>query len=182
MADNPLDAVYAYVERVYTRMQAGDVLIRCLEEGCIAPIHEMVEGLVLAGPQSLGALREALGETNQRKAQVQDDLHQVFSELRRVLRGYGISLEAFERENTLQELAPLQLLAVLRQQGVEEPETQEACLNVLHNSRDLMSNLGANLQLLTEIEAFLQDWLMGLAVQSAQERPEAPKTGAPAQR
>ncbi len=180
MADNPLNAVYAYVERVYTRMQAGDVLIRCLEDGSIGPIQEMVEALVLVGPQSLGALREALGETNQRKAQVQDDLHQVFSELRTVLKSYGVSLAEFERTSALQELTPFQLLAALREQGVEELATQEACLNVLRNSRDLIANLTANLNLLAEIEAFLQDWLLGLAYQSALERRDAPGTGAAA--
>lgn len=170
MADNPLDAVYAYVERVYTRMQAGDVLIRCLEVGSITPIQEMVEALLLAGTQSLGALREALNETNQRKAQVQDDLHQVFSELRSVLKSYGVSLVAFERAHGLMDLTPFHLLAILREHGLEDASQQDACLNVLHNSRDLMTNLAANLELLVEIEAFLQDWLLALACQSALER------------
>ncbi len=77
MADDPLDAVYSYVERAYIRLQAGDVLIRCLDEGNAAPIQQMVETLVLAGPRSIAVLQEILAEAEQRKGQIMDDLHQL---------------------------------------------------------------------------------------------------------
>jgi hypothetical protein len=77
MADDPLDAVYSYVERAYIRLQAGDVLIRCLDEGYATPIQQMVETLVLAGPRSMGVLQEILAEAEQRKGQIMDDLHQL---------------------------------------------------------------------------------------------------------
>src|SRR5512145_3099372 len=76
--DPSLDAVYAYVEKAYLRMQAGDVLVRCLEEESTIPMQQVVEGLVLAGPQSIAILREMLAESSQRKSQVQDDMHQVY--------------------------------------------------------------------------------------------------------
>jgi hypothetical protein len=31
MVDDPLDSVYSIVERTYIRLQAGDILNRCLE-------------------------------------------------------------------------------------------------------------------------------------------------------
>ena len=77
MPDDPLNAVYSYVERAYIRLQAGDVLIRCLDEVNPAPIHQMVESLVLAGPESIGVLKEILAEAEQRKGQILDDLHQL---------------------------------------------------------------------------------------------------------
>ncbi len=77
MADDPLDAVHAYVERAYIRLQAGDVLIRCLDDATTAPIQQMVETLILAGPSSIGVLQEILAEAEQRKGQVLDDLHQL---------------------------------------------------------------------------------------------------------
>ena len=77
LADDPLDAVYSYVERAYIRLQAGDVLIRCLDDGSAAPIQQMVEALVLAGPRSMGVLQEILAEAEQRKGQIVDDLHQL---------------------------------------------------------------------------------------------------------
>ncbi len=77
MADDPLDAVYSYVERAYIRLQAGDVLIRCLDEATAAPIQQMVETLILAGPGSISVLQEILAEAEQRKGQILDDLHQL---------------------------------------------------------------------------------------------------------
>ena len=77
MTDDPLDAVYSYVERAYIRLQAGDILIRCLDEGNSAPIQQMVEALVLAGPHSMGVLQEILAEAEQRKGQIIDDLQQL---------------------------------------------------------------------------------------------------------
>jgi hypothetical protein len=87
MADDPIDAVYSYVERAYVRLQAGDILIRCMEEGNASPMQQMVEGLVLAGPKSLSVLREMRSESAHRKSQILDDLHQVYSDLENSL-GY----------------------------------------------------------------------------------------------
>ncbi len=83
MSHDPLDDVYSFVERAYIRLQAGDVLIRCMEEGNPAPLHQMVEGLILAGPQSINILREIMAEAGQRKLQVVDDLNQLSSDLGR---------------------------------------------------------------------------------------------------
>ena len=55
-----LENIYAYAERAYVRLQAGDVFMRCMEEASVSPMHQMVEFLVLAGPESLDVLREIL--------------------------------------------------------------------------------------------------------------------------
>jgi hypothetical protein len=125
MSDDPLDAVYSYVERAYIRLQAGDVLIRCLDEANAAPIQQMVETLVLAGPGSIGVLQEILVEAEQRKAQILDDLHQ--------LKAQATSPE-------------------LNQEGNE-----------------IIGNLEARIQLLDEIETYLQDWVWGLAYQTTRQ-------------
>lgn len=169
MADNPLDSVYSLAERTYVRLQAGDVLIRCLEEESVRPIQELVEGLILVGPESLDALREILAETSQRKAQVQDDLHQVFLELRTVLEGYGINLEGIAASEELLDLTPLRLLTLMQEQDLHPQVIRESCLQVLQNSQDLRASLEANLRLLADAEAYLQDWLFGLAYQSARQ-------------
>lgn len=67
MTDDPLEAVFSMVERAFMRLQAGDVLLLCLEEDNTAPMQKLVEGLVLAGPQSLNALRELRAEATSRK-------------------------------------------------------------------------------------------------------------------
>src|SRR5512143_539175 len=94
MANKSSSSIYSIVEKAYFRLQAGDVLTHCIEDGSTQPIHEMIQDMVLAGPQSLEALREILGEANKRKSQVYDDLNQVTNQLSIILKGYGVSLDA----------------------------------------------------------------------------------------
>ena len=165
MPDDPMDMVYSFVERAYVRLQAGDVLIRCLEEGATTPIQEMVEGLVLAGPQSLSALREILAETGQRKSQIQDDMHQIFVDLEKSLKSYGVPLVKTKDPLAVSLLTPLAFLVQLRELGITENDTQVACLQLLKDSRELIDNLISHFKLMEEIEAYLQDWIWGLAYQ-----------------
>ena len=69
MLDESLDAVFSMVEKAFMRLQAGDVLVLCLEKDDTAPMQKLVEGLVLAGPQSLNALREIRVEVTTRKVE-----------------------------------------------------------------------------------------------------------------
>jgi hypothetical protein len=165
MAHDPLDDVYSFVERAYIRLQAGDVLIRCMEDGNAAPVHQMVEGLVLAGPQSLNILREILVEVGQRKLQVFDDLQQLFSDLERSLKSYGVYLKDPKNYLAMPHLTPVRFLSMLREQGINEEKTQIECLRILRESRELIVSLTNNVRLLEEIETYLKDWLWGLAYQ-----------------
>jgi hypothetical protein len=56
---------------------------------------------------------------------------------------------------------------VLREQGITEEETQVACLQLLRDTRDLVTSLASYARLLDEIETYLQDWLWGLMYQTA---------------
>ncbi len=169
MAHDPLDDVYSFVERAYIRLQAGDILIRCLEEGSPDPIQGMVEGLVVAGPQSINVLREILAEAGQRKAQVMDDLHQLFNDLGRNLNSYGVYLNNPESYLAITQLTPVRLLGMLRDQGIIDEKIQIDCLKILRDSRELMVSLTNHVRLLEDIETYLKDWLWGLAYQSARQ-------------
>jgi hypothetical protein len=170
MSDDPIEDVYSFVERAYIRLQAGDILIRCLEDGSTSPIQQMVEGLILAGPQSLDDLQQVLIETTTRKAQVEDDLQQVFVEMKRVLREYGVEFTAAGDYHAALMFSPLELIVLMRSQGVEDHEKQSACQRVFQDSYNLLKNLNTNFHLLTEIERYLQDWLLGLTYQKARQR------------
>ena len=78
---DPLGSVFSFVERAYLRLQASDVLTHCLEDGNTAPLQSLVEELVIAGPQSLRAIREILIEVKSRKVQLKEDLYQINSRL-----------------------------------------------------------------------------------------------------
>ena len=166
MSHDPLDDVYSFVERAYIRLQAGDVLIRCMEEGNPAPLHQMVEGLILAGPQSINILREIIAEAGQRKLQVVDDLNQLSSDLERSLKSYGVYLKETKSYLAVTHLTPVRFLTMLREQGITEEKVQIDCLKILRDSRELIVSLANNVRLLEEIETYLKDWLWGLAYQT----------------
>jgi hypothetical protein len=166
MANKPASSIYAIVEKAYFRLQAGDVLTHCIEEGSSNPIHEMVQEMVLAGPQSLEAVREILGEASKRKSQVYDDLNQVTNQLSIILKGYGVSLEPGSDHQALESLTESKLLDLMDQQGVRENETRASSLQVMHDSQELINTLNGKILLLENIETYLQDWLWGLTYQS----------------
>ncbi len=166
MSDDSLENIYAYAERAYVRMQASDILMRCMEDASVTPMHQLVESLVLAGPESLDVLREILAETNLRKVQVDDDLQQVLSGLKTNLAGYGIRLRSIRKPLALTRIRPIRFLGMLRSQGVVEEEVQTTCLQLLRDARELVISLQEHYSLLVEIENYLEDWMWGVFYQS----------------
>lgn len=164
MANKPAASIYSIVEKAYFRLQAGDVLTRCLDDGTIDPVHEMIQEMVLAGPQSMDALREILGETMKRKAQVYDDLNQVTNQLAIILKGYGISLERQGGSQALRSLSEIQLVQMLDEQSID-PVSRTESVQVLKDSQELIGTLNAKIELLENIENYLSDWLWGLTYQ-----------------
>lgn len=169
MNEDPLTAVYDFVERAYIRLQAGEVLNHCLDKGDTVPIQNLVEGLVLVGPQSLSVLREVIAEVVSRKTQLTDDRNQIYHKLAVNLKRYGVNLAGKCTSLALTRLTPVAFLTVLHQQGITDEKAQRHCLRLLHNTLDLMSSLSDNYKLLDEIEIYLQDWLWVLIYQSAQQ-------------
>jgi len=165
MANKPSASIYSIVEKAYFRLQAGDVITHCLEDGSTDPVHEMIQEMVLAGPQSLDGLREILGEAMKRKAQVYDDLNQVTNQLSIILKGYGISLERRGGNQVLQTLSEKQLLEILDEQNILEIEARSGSVQVLKDSHELISTLLIKIRLLENVETYLQDWLWGLTYQ-----------------
>lgn len=169
MADDPLDAVYDYVEQTYIRLQAADMLTQCLDEGRMSPLQSIVELLVVAGPQSLGSLREILTEVYMRRSQLKNDQHQVFAKLENELKGYGFRLGDIHSLMSLTRLTPMAFLALLQSQRVVDETDQLICLQRLDDALDVMKSLDGHLELLDDIEVYLEDWLWSLIYQSAQQ-------------
>jgi hypothetical protein len=167
--DNPLESVLTLAERAYMRMQVGEVLRRCLEESSSAPMQVLVEGLVLAGPKSLDALRESLAEVGRRKIQLHGDVNQVLADMQRSFLSYGVRLPRLRTALSVLRFRPTRLLNILQEQGVIEDESRQACLQLLHDSRDLLRNLASRVGLLEEVEKYLRDWLLGVTYQSARQ-------------
>jgi hypothetical protein len=179
MANKSASSIYSIVEKAYFRLQAGDVLTHCIEDGSTHPIHEMIQEMVLAGPQSLEALREILGEASKRKSQVYDDMNQVTNQLSIILKGYGVSLETQGGSQVLQSLTEDQLVRLMDQQGVSEQETRSSSMQVMKDSQELINTLSSKILLLESIENYLQDWLMGLTYQSIRQDGSAADESSP---
>jgi hypothetical protein len=166
--NNPLDMIYAYAEQTYIRMQAGDILIRCMESGNIRPMVELVETLVLAGPKSISMLYEIMVETGQRRAQIQDDLNRLFGEFVRKMNELKIPHRLiFADADTFLRLNKKHIMQVLKQEGNNLHSGYNETARLVEDTQDLMRNLADNIRLLTEIENLLRDWVWGLAHQSA---------------
>ena len=170
MSRHPVDGVYSFVERAYVRMQAGDLLIRCLEDVSIKPIQQLVESLVLGGSSNIYILREILREAGRRKLQVEEDLCHLYNGCENTLKSYGVRLPD-KLENLVKTKFPQSvLLDILRQQGIRDQVSQEACLQILKETRDIMESLSVRLELLAEIERYLEDWVWGVACLSNQHK------------
>lgn len=167
MPDDSLENIYAFAEKAYVRMQAGDVLMRCLEDVSVAPMHQLVEALVVNGPESLEVLREILSETNHRKVEVEDDLQQVLTGLKTNLEGYGVRLKGVKKPLFLTRIRPMRFLNLMRSQGVTDEEVQTTCLQLLQDARELIASLEVHHKLLEDIAIYLDDWLWGIFYQSA---------------
>jgi hypothetical protein len=165
MGSKPNSTIYSIVEKAYYHLQASDVLTQCLEDGTTDPIKELVHEMVLAGPQNLEALREILGEAMKRKSQVYDDLNQVINQLSIILKGYGLNLESHEGTPMLQAITEDQLISLMNAQRIDDIETRSGCLQVMKDSQELVDTLNSKIQLLENIENYLQDWLWGLTYQ-----------------
>jgi hypothetical protein len=175
-SNNPLGAIYAYAEQAYIRMQAGDLLMRCLDTGSSQPMQELVEGLVLAGPESIGALYEIMLETGQRRTQVQDDLQRLFGDFQNKIRKQGVKIsEILPDANSLLRLNRRRFHRILSQQGISTGDRQEECAQIYDETQEMMHSLAENIALLLDIENYLKDWLWGLAYQSAHEARHSPR-------
>ena len=180
MGENPIDSVQGYIENANIRMQAGDLLNRCLDEGCEAPIQQLIEELVLAGPQNIQVLHEILSETEQRRTQVSDDIQQLSLGVEASLETYGIHLGDARSPRSTVRMSQSGFLKLLRQQQVNDEITQLACLQILKDARELMESLEFRLRLLKKIEAYIRDWLLGLTYQSVHQSERHSSTTPPA--
>lgn len=167
MLDESLDAVFSMVEKAFMRLQAGDVLVLCLEQDDTAPMHKLVEGLVLAGPQSLSALHEIRAEVTTRKVEFQEEIARVFNKMEEELQSLGMNLALLPKQLTIHNLEPRTFNHLLGQQDIPDDLTQVKCARLLNSSKEIMSQLARQILLLDEVELYLDDWIWGLIYQSA---------------
>ena len=168
MFKDKTDPVYTLVERAYVRMQAGDILAMCMEQGDPTPIQHMVESLIVAGPQNLVALREIIAELNTRKSQLHNDFHEILDDLDDNLIKMGVSKPTAQQINPL-DIEPERFILLLVEEGMEHEMERLECLRFLENSQKMIESVLKNITLLEDLEIYLNDWLWGLIYQTTRD-------------
>ncbi len=64
MYEDGLEAVYSFIERAGIRLRVNEVLVECLEEGNTASLQDLIEELIVLGPESLRVVREIMSEVD----------------------------------------------------------------------------------------------------------------------
>jgi hypothetical protein len=167
MADESLETVFSLVERAFVRMEAGEVLIHCLEKDDITPIQKFVEELVLTGPRSLNALREIRSEVEERKERLHGEITHQFSVMEMKLRNYDIQLSGLPPSLSLCGFEKVGFAQLLQQMKVLDVERQQECLRLIHEGKEVMSLIARQILLLEEMSFYLNDWMWGVIYQSA---------------
>lgn len=173
MFDDSLDVVFSMVERAFMRIQAVDVLFTCLEKEDTTPIHKMVEGLVLAGPSSLNALREIQAEVDTRRTELQSEIARTFSSMEETLKDWGVNLTGLTERSSMHGLDVGHLGSLLSQQGIVDEYRLKECTRLLNSSKVAMSHLARQILLLDDVTIYLEDWMGGLMYQSAHQWGES---------
>ncbi len=168
--DNPLENVFAFAEQAYVQRQAENVLALCLEQRSLAPVHMLVEDLVLAaGPQSVMALNEILNEAEGYRSRSLDDLQRLFLSLQSDLSERGVRLSALASD-------PLSLLdgaLPAFQERLAGMDDVEPVLASIAETKQAMQEVVSRLELLRELTTYVEDWLWGMARQWIQTLPPA---------
>jgi hypothetical protein len=158
----------------HVRAQAGNLLSQCLAEGSPDPFETVISRLVIAGPQSLGAFLEIMGETGRRKSQLYEDMRLVFAGFEQNLRSYGINLNNWQSASALARLTPGRFLSILNQQQIEDQDVRSNCVKMLRETRSIIKDLNAHVRTILDIEEDLNDWMWAIFYESFRYREDSP--------
>ena len=157
-------------EREYIRMKVGNVLMVCLEDSSALPIQKLVESLVMVGPESLDIMREILSEITIRRMQIRNDQQLVYRGFHSSMDSLGARFKTSSSMNSFFEIRPVHILNALKRNGVTEEDAKTQCLQILTDTRELMSELHSKLDLLDRMEQYLLDWTWAVLYLSSRQQ------------
>jgi hypothetical protein len=160
-------------EKDYIRMKVGDILMLCLDDSSSLPVHQLVESLIVIGPESLDVMQEILKETIIRKSQLNDDRIQIFNGFKTNLESYGVELSGARQPDSVLHIKPGRFYSQLLRQGVEDETIRKNCLQLFQDSRELLMNLNVNYTLLERIEQYLKDWIHAVYYMQVHQKDES---------
>jgi hypothetical protein len=169
--NRPLDELLSIAERAYVRMQAGQLISQCLEQGDPTPFNGLVEQLVLAGSPSLAVLREIHDEISSMRTSLRQEGMAVRQHLKEAFAGFGlhmpqlISLDAPETFRNI--CGPTLRNAVREAARVMTTEDQALLDELCVEAGERVSAIASRLALLGRLHSAVEDWVSSLAYEAA---------------
>lgn len=169
--DHPLNELLKIAERAYIRMEAEQLIEDCLQLGDASSFDNLVEELVLAGASSLDVLREILLVIRARKSDAGQESINVRQDLMEALAEFDLempsSLQGSPSDVRLM-ICSDELSAELRR-SIDRLDAEDAFLveEICQEAGRRVERISYQVALLTRLEAFVLDWIDGLAYESA---------------
>ncbi len=163
-------------ERAYVRLEAQDLLARCLKEDSPEPLRELINELLLQEPPDLDLLRWLMADVHSRWVVLRERL---FDTRRQVIgsfqEAYGINLTEFAPPNMLEQFHSLSADRLFDWLGVEQHElgADDALLlrAIFEEAVSLAGELAIDLRLLENLSEYLGDWVAGFSAVAARTVP-----------
>jgi hypothetical protein len=178
--NRPLDELLSIAERAYVRMQAGQLISQCLEQGDAAPFNGLVEQLVLAGAPSLAVLREIHDEISSMRSTLRQEGMAVRQHLKEAFAGFGLhmpQLLSLDPPETFRNICGPGLRNAVRAVARAMTAEDQALLDELCvEAGERVSAIASRLALLGRLHGSVEDWLVCLAYEAAHEA-EPPERG-----
>ncbi len=181
-ANRPLDELLSIAERAYVRMQAGQLITQCLEQGDSTPFNGLVEQLVLAGSPSLAVLREIQEEISSIRSSLRQEGMAVRQHLKEAFAGFGLhmpQLLALDPPETFRNICGPALRNAVREVSRAMTDEDQALLDELCvEAGERVSAIASRLALLGRLHGSVEDWVSSLAYEAARDPapPDSPSS------
>jgi hypothetical protein len=181
--NQPLDDLLSIAERAYVRMQAGQLISQCLEQGDASPFNGLVEQLVLAGAPSLAVLREIDDEIRSIRSSLRQEGMAVRQHLKEAFAGFGLhmpQLLSLDPPETYRNICGPGLRNAVRDASRVMTAEDQALLDELCvEAGERVSAIASRLALLGRLHGTVEDWLSSLAYEAARDAPPPDRGPAP---
>lgn len=168
-------------ERAYVRLEAQDLLLRCLKEDNPAPLRELIDEQLGQQNPDLNLLRYMMADVHSRWVVLHERLfdtrRQVISAFREA---YGIDLNRFAPSQMREQFHTLStegLFEWLSTAGHQLPGDEALLLReVFAEAVALARELVEDLRMLESLNEYLDDWIAGLTALVARTMPRGSAT------
>lgn len=175
--EGPVTGLLEIAERAFVRMQAEQLIADCLDRADVEPLNDLVEGLVLEGPSSIGVLREILEEIRTTRGSLVRESLEVRQELEDTLGEFGAEVTSLPlvsgplESPQNEEADPLEKA---RRKAPEWDLGEEILIaQVYKDAKDRVSAITRKVVMLSGLEASVKDWFDCLAYEATRERDAA---------